>query len=56
MRCSVEAPNLSRRVIEMKNYTARKLNKTPSGYILMGVDAHKKREKPTVGHRSLLLC
>lgn len=41
--CPGEAPNLCRRSHRMKNSTARKLKQIPAGYLIMGVDPHKKK-------------
>ena len=42
-RVTEKAPNLSRRNHQMKNSTARKLKQVPKGYLVMGIDPHKKR-------------
>jgi len=42
-RVTEKAPNLSRRSHQMKNSTARKLKQVPKGYLVMGIDPHKKR-------------
>src|SRR4030042_963948 len=43
-RCSLEAPNLKKKEpSQMENTAARKLKQVPEGYLLIGVDPHKKR-------------
>src|SRR4030042_357585 len=43
-RCSLEAPNLKQEEpSQMKNTAARKLKQVPEGYLIIGVDPHKKR-------------
>lgn len=36
-------PNLSKGATKMKNNTARKFREIPSGYLVTGVDSHKKK-------------
>ncbi len=47
-RVTEKAPNLSRRSHQMKNSTARKLKQVPKGYLVMGIDPHKKRHAAVV--------
>ncbi len=43
-----KAPNLGRRSHQMKNSAARKLKQVPQGYLVMGVNPHKKKRAAVI--------